>query len=117
MDEVLGLGLGEDEDVIHVDLDEATQHRGGSSGPRGPESAVGVERRGGPAENGVHVPHQERRHAVEAKGTHAKLELAARHPEGRLVLVARPDPEVRLAIGASLVKKRALRVSSTSWST
>ena len=28
MDEMLGLGLGEDDDVVHVHLDEAAQRRG-----------------------------------------------------------------------------------------
>ncbi len=84
-----GLGLGEDADVIHVHVNDAAQHRGGGgTRPRGPEAAVVAENLGRPAENGVHVLHQERRHAVEDKGAHAKLEWAVRYPKGRLALVA-----------------------------
>jgi hypothetical protein len=102
---VLLARLGEDEDVVAVDLDEAPEHGRGRTcrGGRSRRSAAGgVEDKGRAAEDGIHVSHQERRHAVQAERADPEFVLAPRHAEGRLELVLRPDP--KLPVRASEVE-------------
>jgi hypothetical protein len=104
VNQVLFLGLGENKDVVHVNLNEFPQHRAVPTLSRRPPTAAAgiVEHERRPPKNCMHVTHQEGGHAVKPKRANAELILAARDPEGSLELVLFSDPE--LMVGASQVE-------------
>ena len=91
--EVLFARLGEDEDVVAVHLHEAAEHGRAGAWP-GPASSIEGQDRA--AKNGVHLPHEDRRHAMQAEGANPELILAARHAEGGLELVLLADAELHV---------------------
>jgi len=106
VDQVLCLRPREDENVVHVHLDELAQHGTAKPVRAWPATARLVKGQHRATENGMHVAHEERRHAVEAERTNAKLVLAARHPERGFVLVF--DADAKLVVGAGQVKLREI---------
>ena len=106
VDQVLSLRPKEDENVIHVYLDELAQHRAARPVRAWLATARLVKGHHRATKNVMpwHVPHEEGRHAVEAKRTNAELVLTARHPERGFVLVLGAD--AKLVVGAGQIKPR-----------
>jgi hypothetical protein len=99
VNQVLFLRLGENKDVVHVNLNKFPQHRAVPALSRRPPTAGIVERERGPPKNCMHGTHQEGGHAVKPKCANAELILAARDPEGSLELVLFSDPELMVGAG------------------
>ena len=91
--------LREDEDVVHVHLDEVPEHRLGEALPRRKGVPVAVEGEDGPAENLVHVAHEQRGHAVKPERAHSELVLPTGDAKRGLVLVPGADAELMIAGG------------------
>jgi hypothetical protein len=77
----------EGQDVITVNLHEATELRsehglwGAGAARPGSTGGVELERKFWATKDGVHVPHQQGRHAVQVKGADLELVLAAGNSE------------------------------------
>ena len=69
--------------------------------------AIVVKDQAGAGEYVVHVAHEERGHAVQAKSAYSKLKLTTRDPEGRLMDVPLSDPELVIGGGEIELSKPA----------
>ncbi len=68
-----------------------------SIGGQEPGRARPVASKDRTAKNRVHVPHEDRRHAVQAEGANPELVLSARSAEGGLELVLLADTELHVS--------------------
>ena len=75
----------ENQDVVHVHCYKPPHHARGDTILHPHWMAIVVKDQAGAGENVVHVAHEERGHAVQAKSAYSKLKLSTRDPEGRLM--------------------------------
>ena len=96
---LLPVTAAEDQDVVHVHCNKPPHHARGDAvlDPHG--VAIVVKDQAGAGENVVHVAHEERGHAVQAKSAHSKLKLTTRDAEGRLMDVLLAHPELVIGGG------------------